>query len=127
MEDDVRARGKVLREALGIGESIPVSEVAGEFTDFGGRYAYGEVWSRPGLDLKTRSCITIAILTALVRPDYLATHLKAGLRLGLSTEEMREVIFHTSVYAGITAGAQGMAVARTVFAEEDGQANEKSR
>ena len=116
MSDPIHERGVKVQQQLGLWmESQARNPVHDDFSDFGTKYAFGEVWSRPGLDFRTRSCITIAILTALVRPEYLAMHLKAGSRNGLSAEEMREVIFHTAVYAGITAGAQAMRVADEVL------------
>ena len=116
MDDQVFERGRELQSKLGLDPgSEGKSGVHREFTEFATRYAFGEVWSRPGLDLRARSCITIAILTALARPEYLAIHLRIGLENGLSAEEMREVIFHTSVYAGLPAGAQAMRVAESVL------------
>ena len=116
MADPTYERGIEIQRELGLWvEGAASNPVHDDFSKFGTRFAFGEVWSRPGLDLRTRSCITIAILTALVRPEYLAMHLKAGLRNGLSPDEMREVIFHTAVYAGITAGAQAMRVADEVL------------
>lgn len=116
MHDEIYQRGVEIQKELGLWTSgRHESPTHRDFSDFGTKYAFGEIWARPGLDFRTRSCITIAILTALVRPEYLGLHLKAGLRNGLSPEEMREVILHSSVYAGITAGAQAMRIADEVF------------
>ena len=85
------------------------------FQDLITRYAWGEVWSRPGLDPASRSMITLALLTALGQEHELATHVSAALRNGLSTEQIREVLLHSAVYAGIPAANRAFAVAQRVF------------
>jgi 4-carboxymuconolactone decarboxylase len=82
------------------------------------RYAWGEVWSRPGLDRRTRSCITLAMLVALRCEDELAMHVRAALRNGLRPEEIREVLLHAAVYAGVPAANAAFAVAQRVLDEE---------
>jgi 4-carboxymuconolactone decarboxylase len=78
--------------------------------------AWGTVWTRDErLDRRTRSCITIALLTALRAEDELAAHVRGGLRNGLTAEEITEVILHTAVYAGVPAANSAMAVARRVL------------
>jgi len=70
------------------------------------RYCFGDTWARPGLDLRTRSMITLAALAALVRPNQLKAHVRAALRNGVTREEIREILLHTAVYAGIPAGVE---------------------
>jgi 4-carboxymuconolactone decarboxylase len=81
--------------------------------------AWGSVWTREEqLDRRTRSCLTIALLTALRQERELAMHVRAGLRNGLTAEEIAEVILHTGVYAGIPAAHSAMRVAKEVVAED---------
>jgi 4-carboxymuconolactone decarboxylase len=70
------------------------------------RYCFGDTWSRPGLDRRTRSMITLAALTAMVRPNQLKAHVRGALQNGVTREEIREILLHTSVYAGIPAGVE---------------------
>jgi 4-carboxymuconolactone decarboxylase len=75
------------------------------------------VWARPGLDRRTRSCLTIALLAALRCEHELAMHVEAAVRLGVTPEEIREVLLHTAVYAGAPAGNAAFAVAQRVLAD----------
>jgi 4-carboxymuconolactone decarboxylase len=81
------------------------------------RYAWGEVWSRPGLDRRQRSMITLAALTAMRAEGELELHVRAALRNGLTEEEIAEVLLHTAVYAGLPAGNAAFAIARRVLGE----------
>lgn len=81
------------------------------------RSAWGEVWTRPGLDRRTRSALTLALLTALRCEDELAMHVRAALRNGLTPDEISEVLLHTSVYAGVPAANTAFAVARRTLAD----------
>jgi 4-carboxymuconolactone decarboxylase len=83
------------------------------------RYAWGEVWARPGLDRRTRSCVTLGMLVALRSEEELAMHVRAALRNGLSAAEIQEVLLHAAVYAGVPAANGAFAVAQRVLAEED--------
>jgi 4-carboxymuconolactone decarboxylase len=82
------------------------------------RYAWGGVWARPGLDRRTRSCITLATLTALHCRDEIALHVRAALRNGLTADEISEVLLHTAVYAGVPAANEAFRIAQDVLAEE---------
>jgi len=88
------------------------------FQDLITRYAWGEVWSRPGLDRRTRSAVTLAMLVALRSEDELAMHVRAALRNGLRPEEIQEVLLHAAVYAGVPAANAAFAVAQRVLGEE---------
>jgi 4-carboxymuconolactone decarboxylase len=81
------------------------------FEDFVTRYCFGDTWSRPGLDRRTRSMITLAALTALVRPNQLKNHVRGALANGVTPEEIREILLHTAVYAGIPAGVEAFTAA----------------
>ncbi|MEP7244289.1 MAG: carboxymuconolactone decarboxylase family protein, partial [Gammaproteobacteria bacterium] len=76
------------------------------FEDAVTRYCFGDTWTRPGLDRKTRSMITLAALAALVRPNQLKVHVIGALKNGVTEEEIREILLHTAVYAGIPAGVE---------------------
>ena len=82
------------------------------------RYCFGETWTRPGLDLKTRSLLTIAVLAALTKPNQLRVHVQGALANGATPEEIREVILHTVAYAGIPAGVEAFTAAAEVLAKE---------
>jgi 4-carboxymuconolactone decarboxylase len=87
------------------------------FQDFITRYAWGEVWSRPGLSRAQRSIITLTALVVLRQEEELAMHLRGALRNGLTPEEIREVLLQTAVYAGVPAANRAFAVAQRVLAE----------
>jgi 4-carboxymuconolactone decarboxylase len=124
VSDDVHEQGmKVRREVLGDEHVDRATEEATPFTadfqDFITRYAWGEIWARPGLDRKTRSCITLAALVALGRDHELPLHVRAALRNGLTADEIKEVLLHTAVYAGVPAANSAFAIAQQVLAEEE--------
>jgi 4-carboxymuconolactone decarboxylase len=121
MSDAYEAGMKVRREVLGNEHVDRVVEATTPFTepfqDYITRCAWGGVWTRDGLDRRTRSAITMAVLTALGREDELALHVGAARRNGLSEEEIAEVLLHTAVYAGVPAANSAFAVAKRVLAE----------
>jgi len=82
------------------------------FQDFITRYAWGDVWGRPGLDRRTRSCITVALLAALGHERELGVHVRGALRNGVTVDELREVLLQTAVYAGVPAANRAFAVAQ---------------
>jgi 4-carboxymuconolactone decarboxylase len=88
------------------------------FQDFITRYAWGEVWSRPGLTRPERSIVTLTALAALGREHELAMHVKAALRNGLTAEQIGEVLLQVAVYAGVPAANRAFAIAQQVLAEE---------
>jgi 4-carboxymuconolactone decarboxylase len=79
------------------------------------RYCFGDAWGRPGLDRKTRSLLTLAILTALSKPNQLKIHVRGALTNGATREEIREVLLHTAIYAGIPAGVEAFTAAAEVL------------
>lgn len=123
MNDDAYGRGmEVRREVLGdehVDEAIrSTTALTADFQSFITRYAWGEIWSRPGLDRRTRSCITLTALIALNRSEELELHLRAARRNGLTVEEIEEVLLQSAVYCGVPAANTAFAVARRVLAEE---------
>jgi 4-carboxymuconolactone decarboxylase len=126
VSDETYERGmKVRREVLGDAHVDRSTEGATPFTadfqEFITKVAWGEIWSRPGLDRKTRSCITLAVLVALGREHELPLHVRAALRNGLTPDEIKEVLLHTAVYAGVPAANSAFTIAQQVL-EEEGQA-----
>jgi 4-carboxymuconolactone decarboxylase len=119
-DDGMRVRREVL------GDDHVDAAVAGttadtaDFQDPITRYAWGEIWARPGLDRRTRSAITIMALVALNREGELAIHLRAALRNGLSREEIKEILLQSAIYCGVPAANGAFAVFREVMAEHDG-------
>jgi 3-oxoadipate enol-lactonase/4-carboxymuconolactone decarboxylase len=90
-----------------------------EFQEFITRYAWGGIWTRPGLDRRTRSCITVAMLAALGRHEELALHVRAALRNGVTRDELREVLLQTAVYAGVPAANSAFSIANRTLQEID--------
>ena len=82
------------------------------------RYAWGEIWSRPGLDRRMRSAITLTALTALGHHHELAMHLRAALRNGLTPDEIKEVLLQAAIYCGVPAANRAFAIAQEVLTEE---------
>jgi 4-carboxymuconolactone decarboxylase len=121
-EDSAYDRGmRIRREVLG-DEYVDAAagrttEFTADFQDFITRYAWGEIWARPGLDRRTRSCITLTALVALGRLDELELHLRAAIRNGLTEREIAEVFLHSAVYCGVPAANSAFAVARRVLSE----------
>ena len=112
---------KVRREVLGdehVDRAIErTTSFTADFQDLITRYAWGEIWARPGLDRKTRSCITLATLVALGREEELAMHVRAALRVGLTPDEVKEVLLHSAIYCGVPAANGAFAVAQRVLDE----------
>ncbi|HGE8473472.1 MAG: 4-carboxymuconolactone decarboxylase [Serratia marcescens] len=90
-----------------------------EFQHFITRYAWGEVWTRPGLSRHTRSLITIAMLIALNREAELKMHIRAAFNNGVTREELKEVLMHAALYCGLPASNAAFHLAQSVFAEHD--------
>ena len=114
---------KVRREVLGDEHVDRAEERKSEFTedfqDLITRYAWGEIWTRPGLDRRSRSMITLTALVAGGHHEELAMHLRAARRNGLSTAEIREVLLQCAIYCGVPAANTAFRVASKVLAEPD--------
>jgi 4-carboxymuconolactone decarboxylase len=94
------------------------TDFTADFQDLITRYAWGEVWTRPGLDRRMRSCITLAMLVALGRDEELAMHVRAALRNGVTPDEIKEVLLQTAIYCGVPAANSAFAIAQRVLEEE---------
>jgi 4-carboxymuconolactone decarboxylase len=114
---------QVRREVLGPDYVDQAQKGANAFTepfqDFLVRYAWGDVWSRPGLDRRARSIVTLAVLTALGQEHELALHVRGAKRNGLSDNEIQEVLLQCAIYAGVPAANRAFAVAQQALADED--------
>jgi 4-carboxymuconolactone decarboxylase len=121
MTDEMRRGTEVRRAVLGDAHvdhaEASRTPLNGEFQDLITRYAWGEIWTRPGLDRRTRSCITVAMLVALNRDEELALHLRGALRNGVTVDELKEILLQTAVYCGIPAANSAFGVAAKVLAE----------
>ena len=85
-------------------------------------FAWGQIWTRPGIDRRTRSFMTLAMLAALNRPHEIAVHVRGALNNGLSRDEIKEIFLHVLPYCGAPAAIDGTAIAKQVFAEIDAEA-----
>ena len=125
MEDAERAAQgmTVRREVLGyehvdraVASTTPLTE---PFQDFITRYAWGEIWSRPGLSRPERSIVTLAVLAALQHEDELAMHVKAARRNGLTPEQIQEILLQVAVYAGVPVANRAFPIAQRALADAD--------
>lgn len=121
--DSFEAGMAVRRQVLGdahVDRAVAnTTDLTAPFQDLITRYAWGAVWGREGLDRRTRSCITLALLAALRCEEELAMHVRAAVRNGVTAAEIGEVLLHTAVYAGVPAANSALAVAQRVLAEGD--------
>jgi len=122
MSDEAYDRGmRIRREVLGdehVDRAVEqTTEQTRDFQDFITRYAWGEIWARPRLDRRTRSCITLTALVALGRFDELALHIRGARRNGLTDDEISEVLLHSAVYCGVPAANSAFAAFRRVVEE----------
>jgi len=118
-DDGVRVRREVLGDEHVDRAVRRTTGFTADFQDFITRYAWGEIWSRPGLDRRARSCVTLTALVALGRLDELELHVRAALRNGLSEDEIKEVLLQCAVYCGLPAANSAFAVAQRVLADPD--------
>jgi len=121
MSDDEGMR--VRREVLGdehVDRAVAgTTDDTADFQDLITRYAWGEIWARPGLDRRMRSAITLMALVALNRESELAMHVRAALRNGLTREEIKEVLLQSAIYCGVPAANGAFAVFQEVMSEQD--------
>jgi 4-carboxymuconolactone decarboxylase len=123
MDDTERTRRgmRVRREVLGdehVDRAVATTTSFTEpFQDLITRYAWGEIWSRPGLSRAERSLVTLAVLAALHHENELAMHVKAALRNGLQPEQISEVLLQVAIYAGVPAANRAFAVAQRALGE----------
>jgi len=118
-DDGMAVRREVLGDAHVDRAEDAKTGLTEDFQAFITRYAWGEVWTRPGLDRRTRSVITLTALIAHGHWEELAMHVAAARRNGLSPEEIAEVILQTGVYCGVPAANHAFAIAKGALEEED--------
>ena len=117
-------RGKKVRESvLGAAHAARTAKnrtpLNAEFQDFLMEYVWGEIWSRPGLDMKQRSILTIAMLVAMGKHDELKLHIRATRNTGVTRDEVKEIMMHAAIYAGVPAAFGAFQVAAQIFDEMD--------
>lgn len=113
----MNVRRKVLGDAYVDGTLATRDDFTTEFQEMVTRHAWGTIWTRPGLDLKTRSCIVMAMTIALGAWDEFGLHVRGALNNGLGRDEIKEVILQATVYCGAPAGVHAMRVAQAVLSE----------
>jgi 4-carboxymuconolactone decarboxylase len=121
MSDELLDRGmKIRRSVLGdkyVDQAVAKrTEFTADFQDLLTRYAWGDVWTRPGLDRRMRCCITVAMLVALNRDEELALHVRAALDNGVTPDELKEILLQSAIYCGIPAANAAFRVASEVLA-----------
>jgi 4-carboxymuconolactone decarboxylase len=116
-EQGMRVRREVHGDEHVDAATARATDLTGEFQELLTRYAWGEIWTRPGLDRRTRSCVSLTALVALGRLEELALHVRAARRNGLTVDEIREVLLQTAIYCGVPAANHAFAVAQSVLEE----------
>jgi len=122
MEKEMFEKGlKIRREVLGADYVDNAIKSADDFNrplqELVTQYCWGEIWGRPGLDRRTRSCINLAMITALNRPHEVKMHIKGALNNGLTKEDIQEVFLQVAIYCGVPAAVDSFRLAREVFKE----------
>lgn len=131
-DEAVLARGQqVRREVLGdahVDRAIAVTTpFTAPFQEFAVRAAWADVWSRPGLDRRTRSAVTLAVLAAIRAEEEVGMHVRAALRNGLTREEIAEVLLHTGLYAGLPAANAAFRIAQETLDAVDSETRDEGR
>ncbi|WP_024875803.1 4-carboxymuconolactone decarboxylase [Saccharomonospora piscinae] len=116
-ESGMRVRREVLGDEHVDRAVAGTTEFTRPFQDYITRSAWGAVWTREGLDRRTRSCVTLAVLTASRAHNEIAMHVRAAVGNGLTPDEIAEVLLHTGVYAGVPAANEAFAIAQRTLAE----------
>jgi 4-carboxymuconolactone decarboxylase len=117
-DEGMRIRREVLGDAHVDRATARTTGFTADFQDLITRYAWGEIWARPLLDRRIRSCVTLTALVAGGHLEELAMHVRAALRNGLSPDEIKEVLLQTAIYCGVPAANSAFAVAQRVLVEE---------
>jgi 4-carboxymuconolactone decarboxylase len=116
----MRVRREVLGDAHVDRAIASTDDFTADFQSLITRYAWGDVWSRPGLDRRTRSCVTLALLAALGCEEEFELHLAAAARNGVTRDEIKEVLLHVAVYAGVPRANRAFTIAQAVPREAAG-------
>jgi 4-carboxymuconolactone decarboxylase len=117
-EDGMDVRREVLGADYVDARTAAATDFTREFQELITRYAWGEIWTRPGLDRKTRSCVTLTALIALGHEKEFAMHVRAARRNGLTRDEIKEVLLQVAIYCGVPTANRAFAIAGEVLAEE---------
>ena len=117
-EQGMKVRRAVLGDAHVDASLKNRDEFNEQFQDLITRYAWGEIWTRPGLPRQTRSMLTLAMMVALNRPDELRMHLRAAINNGVTREQIREVLLQTAIYCGVPAANSAFHLAQEVLEEQ---------
>jgi 4-carboxymuconolactone decarboxylase len=117
-EEGMKTRRAVLGDAHVDATLKNRNEFTEAFQDFLTRYAWGEIWSRPGLSKQTRSMLTLAMMVALNRPDELRMHLRSALNVGVTKDQIQEVLLQSALYCGLPAANSAFHTAMEVFSEK---------
>ena len=124
MTDDLLQQGKAIRGEV-IGQARSEAALAGAtefdrpFQELALRYCWGEVWSRPGLDRRTRSMLNLAMLAAMAKPNELRIHVRGALTNGVTRQEIQEIFLQACIYCGVPTAGEAFKVAREVFEEPE--------
>lgn len=121
LEQGFAVRRAVLGEEHVARANASTTEFTRDFQEFITRYAWGDVWSRPGLDRKTRSMLTIAMMASLGRFEELELHVRATRNTGVSRDEVREILLQVAVYAGVPVANSAFRHASAVYAAMDAE------
>lgn len=117
-DQGMTVRRAVLGDAHVDQATAATTDFTADFQNLITRYAWGDIWSRPGLDRRTRSCITLAMLAAMGHEEELAMHVRAALRNGLTTDEIKEVLLQVAVYAGVPAANRAFRAAQQALDDQ---------
>lgn len=118
-QDGLEIRRRVLGEDYVDNAFALATDFTRPFQELVTRFAWGEIWGRPGLDHRTRSLLNLAIMTALNRSTELKLHIRGALRNGVTQEEIQEVFLQTAAYCGMPAALDSFKIAQDLFTEED--------
>lgn len=127
MADELLETGRAVQAKLwpqtagGGGGAFPAAKLAPDFFRYVAESAFGMIWSRPGLAIRDRSLVTVAQLAALGKSEELRAHLVGARNVGLSREELVEVLMQTAVYAGVPAAVEALRVAADVLGTDEGE------
>jgi 4-carboxymuconolactone decarboxylase len=123
MSEDLERGFEIRREVLGdehVDRAIErTTDFTADFQELITRYAWGDVWARPGLERRTRSLLTLAMLVALGREEELAMHVRAARRIGVTPDEIKEVFLHSAIYCGVPAANGAFKIAQEVLDETE--------
>jgi 4-carboxymuconolactone decarboxylase len=114
----LRVRRAILGDAHVDASLTKRTDLTEDFQDLITRYAWGEIWSRPGLPRQTRSLLTVVMLVALNREDELRLHLRGALKNGVTQAELREALLQAAIYCGVPAANSAFRIAQEVFSEK---------